>query len=94
MLTPQRQQYHRSRTQTEEVAQRFTVLEPFGDWRRGPCPRCDAEDAFCVYPHGAWAVTLAGGVGRMPPTSNGRWAAKFILTIRAGSLVEINPSRP
>src|SRR5918998_6903357 len=63
MLTPQRQEYLRSRTETEEVAQRFTVLEPFGDWRRSPCPRCEAEDGFCVYPHGAWACDACGWGG-------------------------------
>ena len=63
MLTPQRQKYHRSRTETEEVAQRFTVLDPFGDWRRGPCPNCGAEDGFCVYLHGAWACDACGWGG-------------------------------
>jgi ribosomal protein L37AE/L43A len=63
MLTPQRQDYHRSRAKTEEVAQRFTVLESLGDWRRGPCPKCHEEDAFCIYLHGAWACDACGRGG-------------------------------
>jgi hypothetical protein len=38
-------------------------LEPFGNWRRGPCPKCRAEDDFCVYPHGAWACDACGWGG-------------------------------
>jgi len=63
MLAPQRQEYLRSRAETEEVAQRFTVLEPFGDWRRGPCPECGVESAFCIYLHGAWACDACGWGG-------------------------------